>query len=120
MVKNLMKRTSSRENHFSKILFTVSRCRITEDDGSGDLLSRLQMHVDERDEVASAAQEQNQRNLDALVFFVVVHVATAMVAIRIYRKDPPSVTASRNRLGLSLSKRIRHGLIAKLNGKRRL
>jgi hypothetical protein len=38
---------------------------------------------------------------------------------RIYRKDLPRVTASRNRLGLSLSKHIRHRLIAKINSKRR-
>jgi hypothetical protein len=29
----------------------MSRCRITEDDDSEDLLSRLQMHDDERDKV---------------------------------------------------------------------
>jgi hypothetical protein len=34
---------------------------LAEDDGSGDLLSRSQMHVDERDEVASAAQQQKRR-----------------------------------------------------------
>jgi hypothetical protein len=32
----------------------------------------------------------------------------------------PRVTVSRNWLGLSLSKCIRHGLVAKINGKRRL
>jgi hypothetical protein len=67
MVENLMKRASSREDRFPKTLFALSRCRITEDDGSGDLLSRSQMHVDERDEVASAAQQQKRRNLDVLV-----------------------------------------------------
>jgi ribosomal protein L20A (L18A) len=40
---------------FPKTLFALSRCRITEDDGSRDLLSRSQMHIDERDEVALAA-----------------------------------------------------------------
>jgi hypothetical protein len=40
---------------FPKTLFALSRCRITEDDGFRDLLSRSQMHIDERDEVASAA-----------------------------------------------------------------
>jgi hypothetical protein len=48
-------------------------------------------------------------------WFVAISVAVA----RIYREDLSRVTASRNRLGLSLSKRIRHGLIAKINGKRR-
>jgi hypothetical protein len=61
------------------------------------------MHIDERDEVASATK-QKQQNLDALVFFVAIHVANAVVATRIYREDPPRVTASRNRLDLSLSK----------------
>jgi hypothetical protein len=57
-VKNLKKQASSREDRFSKILFALSRCRITEDNGSGDLLSRSQMYVDERDEVAFVAQER--------------------------------------------------------------
>jgi hypothetical protein len=48
--------------------------------------------------------------------FIVIY---SMVAARIYRKDLPRVTTLRNRLGLSLSKRIRHELIAKINGKRR-
>jgi hypothetical protein len=63
-------------DRFSKTLSAISRCRITKDNGSEDLLSRSQMHVDERDEVALAAQQQKRRNLDALVFFVAVHVAT--------------------------------------------
>jgi hypothetical protein len=58
VVKNLTKGASSYEDRFSKTLFALSRCRIDEDDGSGDLLSRSQMHVDERDEVASATQQQ--------------------------------------------------------------
>jgi hypothetical protein len=43
----LMKQVSSREDRFPKTLFTLSRCRIAEDDGSGDMLSRSQMHVNE-------------------------------------------------------------------------
>jgi hypothetical protein len=39
-VKNLKKQASSREDHFKKTLFTLSQCRIAEDDGSRDLLSR--------------------------------------------------------------------------------
>jgi hypothetical protein len=54
-MKNLKKRASSREVRFSKTLFALSRCRIAEDDGSGDLLSQSQMHIDERDEIALAA-----------------------------------------------------------------
>jgi hypothetical protein len=60
VVKKLMKRASSREDRFLKTLFTLFRCRIAKDDGSGDLLSRSQMHVDERDEIASAAQQQKR------------------------------------------------------------
>jgi hypothetical protein len=60
VVKNLMKRANSREDRFSKTLFVLSLCKIAEDDGSGDLLSRSQMHVDECDEVASAAQQQKR------------------------------------------------------------
>jgi hypothetical protein len=56
MVKNLKKRASSREDHFLKISFALSRCRIAEDDGSRDLLSSSQMHVDERDEEVLTAQ----------------------------------------------------------------
>jgi hypothetical protein len=73
-MKNLRKRASCHEDRFPKALFTFSRCRIAEDDGSGDLLSRSQMYIDERDEVASAAQQQKQQNVDALVFFVAVRV----------------------------------------------
>jgi hypothetical protein len=67
-VKNMTKRASSREDCFPKILFVFSRCRIAEDDGSGDLLSWLQMHIDERDEVTSTTQQQKRWNLDVLVF----------------------------------------------------
>jgi hypothetical protein len=46
-------------------------------------------------------------------------VTRSMAVTRIYRKDLPRVTASHNRLYLSLSKCIRHRLIAKINNKRR-
>jgi hypothetical protein len=59
-VKNFTKRASSREDRFSKILFTLSRCRIAKNDDSRDLLSRSQMHIDERDEVALVAQQQKR------------------------------------------------------------
>jgi hypothetical protein len=55
-MKNLKKRVNSREDRFSKTLFTLSRCRIAEDDDSGDLLSRSQMYVDGHDEIALAVQ----------------------------------------------------------------
>jgi hypothetical protein len=60
-MKNFKKQTSSHEDHFPKILFILSQCRITEDDGFGDLLSRSQMHVDERDEVVLAPQQRRRR-----------------------------------------------------------
>jgi hypothetical protein len=56
VVKNLTKRASHHEDRFPKTFIAISRCRIAEDDGFGDLLSRSQMHVDERDEIASTAQ----------------------------------------------------------------
>jgi hypothetical protein len=56
-VKNLTKRWSSREDHFPKTIFALSWCEITEVDGSRDLLSRSQMHIDEQDEVTSMAQQ---------------------------------------------------------------
>jgi hypothetical protein len=60
VAKKLMKRTSNREDRFPKTLFAHSRYWIVEDDDSVDLLSRSQMHVDERDEVASVAQQQKR------------------------------------------------------------
>jgi hypothetical protein len=57
VVKNLTKRAGSREDRFSKTLFGLSRCRITENDGSGDLLSQSQIHIDEQDEVVLPAQQ---------------------------------------------------------------
>jgi hypothetical protein len=46
-------------------------------------------------------------------------VAIFVAIVRIYREDLSRVTSSRNQLGLSLSKCIKHGLVAKINGKRR-
>jgi hypothetical protein len=63
MLEQHRRSSSSREDRFSKTLFTLSRCRIVEDNSSGDLLSRSQMHVDELDEVALAAQQpMRQKN----------------------------------------------------------
>jgi hypothetical protein len=46
-------------------------------------------------------------------------IVTSSVAVaRIYIEDPSRITTSQNQLGLSLSKRIRHGLVAKINDKR--
>jgi hypothetical protein len=57
MMKNLKKQSSNHKDHFPKILFALSQCRITEDNSYGDLLSRSQMHINEWDEVALAAQQ---------------------------------------------------------------
>jgi hypothetical protein len=56
-VMNLKKQANSHEDHFPKTLFTLFRCRIDEDDGFRDLLSRPQMHIDEQDEVALVTQQ---------------------------------------------------------------
>jgi hypothetical protein len=56
---------SSCEDIFPTTLFTLSRCRIVDDDSSGDLLSRLSMHVNDQDEEVLAAQQQRRKNLDA-------------------------------------------------------
>jgi hypothetical protein len=61
MMKNLKKRASSREDRFPKTIFTLSRCRIAEDDGSRNLLSQSRIHIDERDEVALAAQQRRRQ-----------------------------------------------------------
>jgi hypothetical protein len=50
-------------------------------------------------------------------WLMIVH---SMAVVRIYREDLPTVIASYNRLGLSLSKHIRHGLVEKINYKRNL
>jgi hypothetical protein len=55
VMKNLKKRASNCEDYFLKTLFVLSRCRITEDNGSGELLSRSQLHIDEWDKVALVA-----------------------------------------------------------------
>jgi hypothetical protein len=51
------------------------------------------------------------------VFLGCSYVATSVMAACIYREDSPMVITSHNRLGLSLSKRIKHRLVEKINGK---
>jgi hypothetical protein len=46
----MMKWLSRHIECFPKTLFTLSCCRITEDDGFGDLVSRSQVHANNRDE----------------------------------------------------------------------
>jgi hypothetical protein len=86
---------------------------IDEDDGSRDLLSRLQMHIDEWNEVALVTQQQRRRKNRCVGGSWLFVVASFMVAAHIYREDLPRVTAFRNRLDLSLSKRIKYELVAK-------
>jgi hypothetical protein len=78
------------------------------------------MHVNEREEVALAAQQRWRRTTKCVGgswFFIVTR---SVAAARIYREVLPRVTTTHNRLGLSLYKRIRHGLVTKINDKRRL
>jgi hypothetical protein len=117
MMKNLKKQASSHEDRFQKTLFALSRCRITEDNGSRDLLSRSQMHVDEWNEVTLTAQQRRRRKTSCVGGSWLFVVTSSVAAARIYREDPPRATTSRNRLRLSLSKRIRHGLVVKINSK---
>jgi hypothetical protein len=63
---------------------------------------------------------RGDKRLDALVAHGCSFVASSVTATRIYRQYSPRVTVSHNQLGLSLSKRIRHGLVAKINNKKRL
>jgi hypothetical protein len=119
VMKNLKKRASNYEDRFPKTLFVLSWCRIAQDNSFEDPLSRSQMHIDECDEVDLAAQQwrrQKPRCIGGLWFFIVFH---SVAVARIYMEDPSRVTTSCNRLALSLSKRIRHGLIANINGKRK-
>jgi hypothetical protein len=43
-----------------KILFALSRCRITEDNSFRDLLSRSYMRVNKRDEIALVEQQRRR------------------------------------------------------------
>jgi hypothetical protein len=61
VMTNLEKRSNSRVECFSKTLFVLSRCRIAEDDSFEDLLSRSQMHIDKRDEVAMTMQQRRRQ-----------------------------------------------------------
>jgi hypothetical protein len=77
------------------------------------------MHVNEQDEVALVAQQrrrQKARCIGGLWLFIITY---SMMFTRIYREDLHRVTASCNRLVLPLIKCIRHGLVEKINGKRR-
>jgi hypothetical protein len=64
-----------------------------------------------------AKRKRNPRCVGGSWLFIVTR---SIVAAHIYREDSTRVTVYHNLLGLSLSKCIRHGLIAKINGKRKL
>jgi hypothetical protein len=119
VMKNLKKQASGREDRIPKTLFTHSQCRIAEDDGFRDLLSRSRMHVDERDEVALAVQQRRRQKTRCIGGSRLFIVTYSMAGEHIYREDIHMVTTSHNQLDPLLSKRIRHGLIAKINDKRR-
>jgi hypothetical protein len=78
------------------------------------------MHVDEKNDVALTMQQQRRQKPRCVGGSWLFVVSCPVVAACICREDLPRVTMSHNRLGLSLSKRIRHELIAKLNSKRKL
>jgi hypothetical protein len=78
------------------------------------------MHVNEWDKVALAVQQWRRGKTRCVGDSWLFIVTRFMVVARIYREDLSRVTASHNRLRLSLSKHIRHGLIAKINDKRKL
>jgi hypothetical protein len=96
VMTNMEKRSSSPVEHFPKILFTLSWCKITKDDGSGDLLSQSQMHIDDRDEVALVAQQWRRRKPRCIGGSWLFAVANYVVAACIYKEDLPRVTTSRN------------------------
>jgi hypothetical protein len=110
--EELKEASEQSRRRFLKTLVAISRCRIAEDNGSRDLLSRSSMHIDEQNEIALAVQQRRRQKHRCVGSWLFV-VTSSVVVARIYREDPLRLTASHNRLDLSLSKRIRHGLIAK-------
>jgi hypothetical protein len=91
VMKNLKKRVSSHEDRFPKTLFVLSRCRIIEDSSSGDLLSQSQMHINEQDEVALAAQQRRRQKPRCFGGSWLFILGSSVAAARIYREDPPRV-----------------------------
>jgi hypothetical protein len=90
-----------------------------EDNGSRNSFCRSHMHINERAEVVLTAQQRRRRKPSCIGGSLLFIVTSFMAATHIYREDPPRITASRNRLGLSLLKCIRHWLVAIINGKRK-
>jgi hypothetical protein len=71
------------------------------------------MHIDEWGEVTVVVQQRRTQKFRCIASSWLFVITSSMTAARIYREDLPRIIASHNRLGLSLSKRIRHGLIEK-------
>jgi hypothetical protein len=119
MMKNLKKRASCRKHRLPKNLIR----RLPVQDHWGRWLRRSALPIADAHRQTEwislggvAAEEVKPRCVDGSWLFVVAHF---VVATCTYREDPPRVTVSDNQLGLSLSKCIRHGLIVKINGKRK-
>src|SRR5438105_13025957 len=74
---------------FPKTLFVLSRCRISKARGSGDLISRSQMHVGAWDGVdyGGGAVERKRQNLDAFCF-AYCRCVWRRRPIGIYRETP--------------------------------
>jgi hypothetical protein len=100
MVKNLTKQASSREDRFPKT-----------SPGAGSLRTTVPETY--------SPDRRCSKTYMCWCFRGCWYIAIFMAVARIYRKDPPRVIASCNRLVLSQSNRIRHGLVAKINEKRR-
>jgi hypothetical protein len=92
---------SSREDHFSKTLFTLSRCRIIEDDGSRDLLSQSQVHAGDQDEVDLATQ-QRRRWRCSWDYGWFLFCLFCMAVVRIYREKPHRVNTFHNWLSFHI------------------
>jgi hypothetical protein len=90
---------SSHVEHFSKSLFNLSRCRIAEDDGSIDVLSRSQVHANDRDEVDLAAQQVEEAKKTRCIHEVGLF---CMLVIRIYREKLTRVKVYDNPLGFHI------------------
>jgi hypothetical protein len=69
------------------------------------------MHIDELDEVELSMQHQRRQKPRCVGGSWLFIITSSVVATCIYREDPPKITPSCNRLGLS----IKHVLDTDLN-----
>jgi hypothetical protein len=71
VLMNFKKQSSNYVECFPKTLFAPSLCKITKNDGFGDLLSQSDMRVDDQDEEILEVQHQRRgENIDAFVDWV--------------------------------------------------